>query len=232
MNTENILPADWTDLISPDQPRLGLGIDPATTTKKRSNPTAIALVQESGFMAYVRLVLRYKTADPAIARAIIRMIISGLPHNLRIRRVCIDATNERYFAADLRRQLAGIVPVSLIVSSESTTYLGEKMSFKNYLGNLLVNRMEDGYLALPPEDWVKRSMRQVTIERGTFTADVAEDGEHGDVFDAVKNGLHAITSSSGPAEATAVAVGSAGNGGRQLKNPYAPKFQRGGKVNA
>jgi len=42
-----------------------------------------------------------------------------------------------------------------IVSSENHTYLGETMTFKVYLGNLLVNTMEDGHFAMADEVWIK-----------------------------------------------------------------------------
>jgi len=93
-------------------------------------------------------------------------------------------------------------------------------------GNLMVNTAEDGYLALPSEEWVKSDVRSVVRERGTFEAEILEDGGHGDVFDACKLALHAIIAKGdgGRAEAAAAGVGSlAGHKAARpgLQNPRA-----------
>lgn len=228
MNVANILPPAWPAAFAPHGPRIGLGLDIATTTNKKSNPSALAVVQQIGLSYYARLVLRLKTGDPAVLRTLISLILSGLPHGLRARRLCVDATNERFFAVDLRRALAGTLPVDLIVSSENTDYGGETMSWKDYLGNLLINTCEDGYLGLPPEKWLEIDLRQVTRERGTFQADVIEDGGHADCFDGIKLALHSLVAKGGPVQAHAAGPGNFGTAvapRRSLKNPYASAFE-------
>lgn len=212
MKISQVLPAGWSSFISPDHPRLGLGLDVGTTTKQKSNPSVLALIQEVGMTYFVRLLVSWKTKDPAIARAILNLVIEGMPYGLRARRLCIDATSERYFAVDLRTAFSSKIPVDLIIASESTEYMGEKMIFKQYLGNLLVNTIEDGYLALPKENWIQRDFRSVIRDRGTFEAEVDEEGRHGDCFDAVKLGLHSLIVPGGPIKADAVQVGSYGIG--------------------
>jgi phage FluMu gp28-like protein len=222
MKVAKVLPAGWAASISPDHPRLGLGFDVGTTTKQKSNPSVIALTQEVGMMYFVRLLVCWKTKDPAIARTILNLILDGIPHGLRARRLCIDATSEKYFAVDLRRDFSGRIPVDLIVASEATEYMGEKMIFKQYLGNLLVNTIEDGYVALPKENWVQKDFRSVIRDRGTFEAEVDEDGRHGDCFDAVKLSLHALIIPGGQVQASAAQVGSYSPGRGKMTNRKRP----------
>lgn len=211
IRVQDILPTGWRDVFTPNDP-VGIGIDLGTTTKKKSNPTSIAVLQKVLNDFYARLVIRYKTNDPDITEALINQV-HDLPHGLRARRTCIDATNERFFATTLRRNLMGKAVVVLVISSESTTYLGEKMNFKTYLGNLFVNTIDDGRLALPPEPWLEKDIRQVVRDRGMFDADVDEEGNHADAFDGIKNALHALTgSSAGPVEAHAAPVGTFSKG--------------------
>jgi hypothetical protein len=216
MKVSKCLPAGWASFISPDHPRIGIGLDIGTTSKKKSNPTVLALTQEVGMAYFVRLLVSWKTKDPAIAREIITHILDGIPNGLRARRLCIDATSEKYFAVDLRRNFANRIPVDLIVSSESTEYMGEKMIFKQYLGNLLVNTIEDGYLALPKENWIQKDFRSVVRDRGTFEAEVDEDGRHGDCFDAVKLSLHALIIPGGQVDVSAAQVGTYAGGQRKI----------------
>jgi hypothetical protein len=46
MKVGKCLPAGWASFISPDHHRIGLGLDVGTTTKKKSNPTVLALTHE------------------------------------------------------------------------------------------------------------------------------------------------------------------------------------------
>jgi hypothetical protein len=201
------LPKGWASVISAEHPRLGIGFDIGTTAKQKSNPSAIALTQQVGMIYAVRLLVSWKSKDPAVARALIDQILTGIPAGLRVRRLCVDATSEKYFAVDIRRAFANRVPVELVVASASTEYMGEKMIYKVYLGNLLCNTIEDGYMALPKETWIQRDFRSVVRDRGTFEAEVDDDGRHGDCFDAVKLSLHAMVVPGGPVQASAAGVG-------------------------
>jgi hypothetical protein len=228
----NILPPGWLDYFDRDSPRIGIGLDPATTTKKTSNPSGITVTQQVGLMYFARLILRFKTDDPDITEALLRLILDGLrSRGLSARRLCIAATNERFFAAAMRKKFAGKVPVELVIESEKTSYLGEEMLFKAYLGNLFVSTIDDGYLPLPPSEWVKNDVRLVVRERGTFDADLGEDGGHGDTFVSTGLSLHALKTKGGPAEAAAVRRGTFGLAGtnaaaRKLNNPHAHRYGR------
>lgn len=228
INVSEILPANWIDAIRPDCREVLLGLDVGTTAKEKSNPCVLAIEQKVGHEYRFPLVIRWKSKDPEVAKAIIQTVLDGLKRlGLRGKSLNIDATSEKYFAVAMRRTFAGQIPVNLIVSSETTEYGGVEMNWKAYLGNLFSNEIEEGYVALPPDEFVKIDMRSVNRVKGTFDAEVVEDGGHGDVFDACKLAHHGMVGKGGgPAEAAAVGVGSLvrqGAGGQRpgIKNPFA-----------
>jgi hypothetical protein len=229
MKVSKALPAGWPSFISPDYPRIGLGLDVGTTTKQKSNPSVLAVTQEVGMTYFVRLLVSWKSKEPSIAREILNLVLEGIPHGFRPRRLCIDATSEKYFAVDLRSAFAGRIPVDLIVASEATEYMGERMIFKQYLGNLMVNTIEDGYIAIPKENWVQKDFRSVVRDRGTFEAEVDDEGRHGDCFDAVKLSLHALIIPGGPVQASAAQVGTYATGSGTAKNRKRPDANRDSK---
>ena len=231
MTIAELLPKDWLDVFAPDARRIGAGLDVATTTGGKSNPSSLAFTQEGGLTSYVRLLQRFKTSDPEVTAGLLETVHTGLrSRGLNLRRLCIDATSEKFFAVQLRTRLRGKFPVSLVVSSEKTTYMGESMLWKAYLGNLLINTIDDGYLALPSGEWVKNDLRQVIRDHGTFTAEVSADGGHADCFDAIKLSLHALRGKGGAGEVAAASTCQIGarKPERKLLNPYAEKFRRAG----
>ena len=104
--------------------------------------------------------------------------------------IAIDATNERYFATDMRRELGRLCAIDLIIASERITYQGAEILVKTYLGNLVVNALEEGQLVLPGDRWVREDFRLVRRVKGGFDADVDGSGNHGDTFDSTKLALH------------------------------------------
>ncbi|MBI5770906.1 MAG: hypothetical protein HZA93_24220 [Verrucomicrobia bacterium] len=233
IRVEDILPKGWAELFDRNSPRVGIGYDIATTTKGKSNPSAITVTQQGGNTYYARLLLRFKAGDPEIPWLLLNLIVEGLrSRDLRARKLCIDATNERYFAVQTRAKFAGKLPVELVVASENTDYRGETMSMKDYLANLLINTMDDGYYALPPERWVERDYRQTVRDRGSFFSDVLDDGGHADCHRSGELALHALIAAGGPATAAAVATGRYGaparGPARKLNNKFAHKFGRRG----
>lgn len=191
---EDELPADWRTRLGLGDEPVSIGYDIATTEKGSSNPSALSIVPHIGRDYPVRMLFRWKTSDPAKARAILREILSGV----RCRRLSIDATNERYFAAEIRRELARFAPIALVIASERITHKGEEILVKTYLGNLVVATLEDGQLALPPDRWVREDFRLVRRVKGGFDSDVDGSGNHGDTFDATKLALNGwMTSTAG-----------------------------------
>jgi hypothetical protein len=186
MAFENELPGNWRELLGLGDEPVTVGYDVATTEKGTSNPSSIAIVPHIGRDYPVRLLFRWKTADPAKARAILREVLTGV----RCRRLAIDATNERYFATDMRRELGRLCAIDLIIASERITYQGAEILVKTYLGNLVVNALEEGQLVLPGDRWVREDFRLVRRVKGGFDADVDGSGNHGDTFDSTKLALH------------------------------------------
>jgi hypothetical protein len=183
---ENELPANWRELLGLGDEPVAIGYDIATTEKGSSNPSSLSIVPHIGRDYPVRLVFRWKTADPAKARGFLREILSGV----KCRRLSIDATNERYFATDVRREFSRLAPIELIISSERITYQGSEILVKTYLGNLVVNALEEGQLVLPSDRWVREDFRLVRRVKGGFDSDVDGSGNHGDSFDSTKLALH------------------------------------------
>jgi len=236
IRVDNILPPGWLDVFDPAYPRIGIGLDPATTTKKKSNPSGLTVTQQVGLNYYARLVVRFKSADPDVTTGLLDQIVSGLRgRGLRVRMICILATNERYFAVAVKKQFAGKAPVQLVIESENIIYLGQTMKVKAYLGNLFVNTIDDGYLALPPEQFIKTDVRLVSRDRGTFDSEIGEDGGHGDTFASTGASLHALKGKGGNIGAEGVQVGAfkgATKSTRRVLNPFAAKHGRqgGGRV--
>ena len=230
LSIADALPLGWLDHLA-ENTRLGSGLDVATTERATSNPSSLAIVEEVGMMFFVRLLMRWKTADPEVTKALIRLVISSLAlRRRRLVKLCADATNERFFATDLRSALVGMVPVELVISSEAITYRGEKMPTKTYLGNLYVNTIDDGRMALPEEKWIADDARLVTRDRGGFDAAVDKQGNHADTFDAVKLALHSLIGRGGPATASAASTGTMNRSPIGWRNPLARLFERGGTV--
>lgn len=208
ITVKDCFPNDWLDVFDPRHGRIGAGLDVATTTKKKSNPSAFAVTQQIGLTYFARLTIRLKTGDGDVLHELIDMTRLGLySRGLKIRRLCIDATSERFFAASLQKKLRGKLSVELVNSAEATTYLGERMNYKAYLGNLLANTFEGGYMAIAEQSWLKDDLRQPYRDGGTFASDVDENGNHADCFDAYKLSIHALKGSGGPAEAAGAPSG-------------------------
>ena len=188
VDVDEEIPLGWTETLTGGA--VGIGTDLATTEGETSNPTCVAVVERvvGGFA--VRLLARWKTADPARSRAIYRGVLEALRDcGVRARGMGIDATNERFFATDLQRAYSTLVSVKLVISSETTVYRNQEMRVKDYLGNLVVNALDDAQLALPAAGWVQRDFRLVRKVKGGFDTEVDQSGNHGDSFDAVKLAL-------------------------------------------
>lgn len=204
------LPLGWENNMDPDMP-WALGYDIATTTNGTSNPSSITVTQQVGPHQWAeRLVLRFKTASPDQAKAILATILDDASRRTarRPRAIALDATSERYYCATVRREFSRFGRIILVVSSESTLFRGEKMSYKAYLGNLYANAYDDSAIAIPPDRWLSDDRRLAKRVKGSFDNDLDSAGNHGDTFDSGKLALYALVSSSGnPVEARAVPVG-------------------------
>lgn len=199
---------------------VGLGWDLATTTKATSNPSSFAVVERRGVERIVRAVLNWKTADPDVALERARRLIKAVATRREggsARRLCIDATNERYFAQTARKELGGLVPVELVVASETVELPGaEPMTRKQHLGGLLVAELDDNHLIIPPERYLREDWRLVRKEKGQFVCEPDADGRHGDTFDGAKLANWALSSTAGAITAETMAgIRTGGNGIRR-----------------
>lgn len=187
--------------------RVGLGLDLATTEKQTSNPSAFTVMEEDQGYPVATHTWVWKTRDPSVARARVRAIIEAVndrPAGGRARRLCIDATNERYFAVDLQRELSHLVPCELVVSSETVELPGEPnpITLKAMLGNQWADQIDQNRPAISPDRYIKEDFRRVKKDRGSFDCEMGPNGEHGDTFDSHKLAFHALTSVGGALEST------------------------------
>lgn len=177
---------------------VGLGWDLATTTNKTSNPSALTTTEQRGIEFIAWLILTWKTADPDVALDRVRRILRAVESRRvggRARKLCIDATNERYFAADVKKKLLRDLPVEMVVGSERVEKPGhEPMNMKEWLGSQLVGDIEDNHWTLPPERYIHEDFRLVRREKGLFVCTPDVDGKHGDTFDSTKLSRHALVS--------------------------------------
>lgn len=187
--------------------RAGLGWDLATTTKATSNPSAFTILEEFGIERIARAVLTWKTADPDTALDRARRLVQAVRHRAKggpARRLCIDATNERYFSEIARKALMAEIPVELVIASETIQVPGneEKLTMKQHLGGRLISDLDDNRLWLPAERYLRDDWRLVKKERGQFVCDPDVDGKHGDTFDSTKLAHWALTSTGGAITST------------------------------
>lgn len=199
---EDELPPDWVDALDPAA-ETAVGTDPATTENDKSNPFGVCVTQLVDGKYVAKLVFRFRSADPLKCRAVLKEIVAAC----RPRALVIDATSERFWAAETKAELEAYTHVELVVNSERTEYLGESMTFKTYLGNLAVGAIEDRQAALPPDKALKDDFRLVRRFKGGFDNMLDNAGHHGDTFDAYKNSIHGLLIPVGECEAEAVPVG-------------------------
>lgn len=206
------IPSLWTDRLTADG-MVALGLDVATTEKGTSNPSALSVQQREGRRVYTRLLVSFKTSDPAVSRQVISSVLDDL-EGMRIkpRRLVADNSNEKFFSADLRRLFGSRVAVELVAGNNKLEFRGETLDAKTLLGNMYVAAIEDCLLTLPAGDWIILDHRLVMREAGGFATNLGPNGEHGDTFDAGKLAYWGLNSNSGPVRADAIQVGT-GMGG-------------------
>lgn len=199
---EDELPPDWTRHLIPGA-ETGVGADPATTEKEKSNPFAVSITQRIDGLYVGKVIFRFHSSDGVKCRTILRDICQAA----RPRCLAIDATNERFWAAETRDAISDVCWVELVVASEKTEYNDEPVNFKTYLGNLAVNAIEDRASALPPDKACRDDFRLVRRFRGGFDNLQDNAGHHGDSFDAYKTSIYALICDVGKVEAEAVQIG-------------------------
>lgn len=217
MTPRDAINSDWALRIT--EGPLSLGYDVATSEKGVSNPSAVNVMQSDGRQALSRLVITWKTREPAVARQILSCILDDIQAvGKKPRRLVIDASNEKYFAADVRTFFRARCPVELVSGNQKLEFRGEKLDGKSLLGNMYVSAIEDALLSLPAGDWIEFDHRLVKVEAGRFVTELGPSGEHGDTFDAGKLAYWGLNTG-GKVRAHAVPVSSGITGGnKSLKN--------------
>ena len=201
---------------------VGIGWDVATTEKQTSNPSAVTVMERVGNDNIARAIFIWKTADPRLAKERVRNILAAVkarPAGGRARRLCIDSTNERNFAADVRHEFRGEVYCELVVSSETVERPGlPNINRKQDLGEKLVGEFEDNHMAVPAARYIKEDFRLVRKERGQFTCEPDVMGRHGDTFDSTKLAFLAVIGNNGKTIVPPMAIA-------QDKNPVPMQFR-------
>jgi hypothetical protein len=187
--------------------KIGIGFDVATTTKGKSNPSVVSIMEEHGPEWIVRARFIWKTKDPETVNQRLKAILDTIERRgIRPRGLAQDATNERYFAEHIRQLFRSRVPVISVVASEAVNKPGldKPTNWKEYLGNQLVAKLDDNNLTLPPDEYTRTDYRLVMKDRGRFVCEPNDQGMHGDCFDADKLAGHALTARSSGNMAIAV----------------------------
>jgi hypothetical protein len=214
MTPRDAICPSWTDLLT--EGPLAIGYDIATTEKAKSNPSGLTVMQRDARLCISRLVLSWKTADPAVAHQVIACVLDDLESaRHKPRRLVIDASSEKYFAVATRTAFRNRCPVELISGSQKLKFRNEELDSKSLLGNMYVSAMEDGLILLPAGDWIELDLRLVKREAGRFVTELGPSGEHGDLFDAGKLAYWGLQSGGNSAEGVrAIAVGGTASPGR------------------
>jgi hypothetical protein len=221
------VPKDWTLLLGNGP--LGLGLDLATTEKDTSNPSSLTVTEQDGPLYITRLVILFKTSREEVTRAICKVVLEDIQRaQKRARRLCVDASNERFFAQQLAKQLSLFCPVELVINSENKTYKGEVFDTKTLLMNLYLNSFTDARMRLPGGKWLADDHRLMKKRAGRFVSDLSPAGNHADT---VSSGMLArwALEGSGKAEIAGVPVGNFGQGKQLpagLKNPLLKQLKR------
>lgn len=168
---------------------VGVGMDPATTVKATSNPTAVTITEASGTERAQRLVLCWKEKKAQVVIDRLQTIfrtIAGRPQGGAARRFCIAAGSERYFADLLADALRALVPTQLVIESanvEPTPAGYEKaINFKTFGGDTYSAAVNENHYALPGGEYFKKDQRMTTKNAGRYECEPDADGAHGDTF--------------------------------------------------
>ena len=191
--------------------KITLGMDLASTAGKKSNPTALAVVQKAGSNFNVPLVWWWKTSDPNVTERRVKELVAAFrERDFKVESMGIDATNERLFSQRLKGTMRKLfrMLVRLLIKGKQVEYRGEKMSLGALLGHQAKNLFEDSRIAIPNDKYLAADITRKKTDGDGFTAAVGPNGEHSDTMDAIENGLNEQLSHSGKVQAAGAANGS------------------------
>lgn len=230
MTPREAIPLEWTSYLGTG--KLGIGHDIATTTKGTSNWSTLAVMEQLSPLYIIRLMVRWRTSASNDNIDILDAVISDIENSgRRAKRMCVDASSEKYHADRIKKHFSGRVPVELVSSGEAIDWKGERYNYKTLLGDLYSNAFEDNLVALPSGIWILEDHRLVGKDGGRYVTEVGKDGGHGDTFDGGKLSLWALTAKGGiePGSVQATPIGE--TFGAKVPsgadNPYASMFDNG-----
>jgi hypothetical protein len=216
MTPREAITRDWIDRMG-DGP-VALGYDIATTAKGTSNPSSVTVSQRDGKVAIARLIVVWKTPDPEVAKGVLEVVFDHLEFaGVKPRRLVVDASSERYYAANVAAVFRRRCPVELIGGNQKLKFRGEELDAKSLLGNMYASALEDGLFLLPAGEWIELDHRLVKREAGRFVTELGPNGEHGDTFDSSKLSYWGLQSG-GQTRASSAPVGDA-FGRQSLRRP-------------
>ncbi len=137
---------------------VGVGLDVATTARSSSHPSSVTVTEKRGHEHVQVLVALWKERKPQVARERLRQILEAVGSRAsggRARRLCINASNERYFAQETADLFAGLVPTELVVNGAAIQPpgCGLPTSMKAYLGDLYSACFNDNHYTAPADEY-------------------------------------------------------------------------------
>jgi hypothetical protein len=181
-------------LITHAKGKISLGLDLGTTTKEKSNPTALAAVAAELDGFHVPSLAWWKTSDPRVTKGRVKAVVASLKQaGIEVVGLGIDGTSETFFAKELASELSGLCEVTIYIGSANVE--GQKdvdgfaVNVKAHKGNRLSSLAESDKLSLPGGRYVYDDFMLVKRRAGSFDASIGSQGQHGDTFDAVALGI-------------------------------------------
>lgn len=174
--------------------KVTLGMDLGTTTKNKSNPTALGVVTPDGDGYHVPALAWWKTNDPRVTKGRVKAVVSALKRaGIEVLGLGIDGTSETFFAKELAAELSGLCEVTIYIGGANVEGQkdvdGYNVNVKAHKGNRLSNLAESDKLSLPGGRYVYEDFMLVKKRGGTFDAAIGSQGQHGDTFDAIALGI-------------------------------------------
>jgi hypothetical protein len=111
-----------------------------------------------------------------------------------VRKICIDASNERLSAEETADDMVGVAPVRLVINSNVVepkppgySERDGNVNYKTYLGDIYAARVNDGRVNLPADEYIKSDHRLTMKDAGRYVCvPDPQSGAHGDTFDSGK----------------------------------------------
>ncbi|OCA02311.1 hypothetical protein [Akkermansia glycaniphila] len=182
-NIASLIGTAWADTLTADP--CTMGQDVASTTNKKSNPSALTVLQKTDGICHARLIVRWKTGDYYTMQAAIRHVLHQLGR-ANISGLWVDSSNEKFYSNLLARDMRHHLNVRGIAGGDKVRYQGMDSDAKTALGTAYCAALEDGTIALPPGQWVAEDHRLVIRNGARFEAEISKEGYHADTFDSTK----------------------------------------------